>query len=80
MEGLNHKGILFRWVTGRAKQLGLSYLYDHERFHFEDGISYLHTEAVYLAREKDDDIVAIHAVKKAFGGTLYPSEAESGQQ
>lgn len=60
------------WVTGRAGQLGLSYLYDHDRFLFEDGVSYLHSEAIHLSRERDEDVCAIHSVKKIFGGVLIP--------
>ncbi len=41
---------------------------------FEDGVEYGLDEALQIAREeiRDDDLRALHAVKKTFGGQLLP--------
>lgn len=62
------------WIEGYSEQLELSYLYDHTRFLFEDGVDYYHYEALPLCRECDDDIRAIHNVKRLFGGSVIPAE------
>lgn len=60
------------WIVGHSQQLNLDYLYDQEFFRFEDGVNYSFPEAVHLSRERDEDIVCIHTIKRMFGGHAIP--------
>lgn len=54
----------------RARQLNLSYTYDDGFLYFDDGVRYSLKEALHLTSAADEDIRAIHAVKRAFHGEL----------
>jgi hypothetical protein len=59
--------------------LNQSYRFEGDRIVFQDGVSYTIEEAVHIARDRldDDDIQAIHLVKKLFDGEIVVQPGET---
>lgn len=39
-------------------------------YHFDDGVEWTTDESLLVSNEREEDITALHIVKKIFGGTV----------
>lgn len=62
-----------------VKALGMSYEFRGGKMIFSDGVEYSINEAATMARDRltDDDIRAIHLVKKLFDGEIVDVEGSA---
>jgi len=58
--------------------LNQSYRFEGDRIVFQDGVSYTIAESLHIAKDRldDDDIQAIHLVKKLFDGEILAQPGE----
>lgn len=54
----------------RVLSLHYEYFPDIDLIRFEDGVCYTMQEAIIISRMGDEDVKAVHLVKKIFGGEL----------
>lgn len=61
--------------------LNQSYRFEGDRIVFQDGVSYTIAESLHIAKDRldDDDIQAIHLVKKLFDGEIVVQPGEAAK-